>query len=133
MIYYLLKYQAISKYYYLPVMIKCHIDRGDEKQVIEEFGPTNTQNVKFTFVERMMREQGIYPEVGDIILDRERYYEVTNVNANSIDFGNDDQYIYNADNFESSSLNKRGQNVVFELETVMIRVTKLNLLPYKLQ
>jgi hypothetical protein len=81
----------------------------------------------------MMQKQGIYPEVGDIILDRERYYEVTNSNENWIDFGNDDQYIYNAPNFESSSMNKRGQSLVYELDTVMTRVTKLNLLPYKLQ
>jgi len=125
--------EATSKYYYMPVMIKCYIDRGDEKQVINEYGPTNEQNAQFWFVHEMMRIQGIMPEVGDIILDRERYYEVTNVNENWIDFGNDDQYIYNAPNFESSSLNKRGQSLVFQCDSVLSRVTKLNLLPYKLQ
>ena len=34
---------------------------------------------------------------------------------------------------KSSSLNKRGQSLVFELDAVMTRPIKLNILPYKIQ
>lgn len=125
--------ESLSKQYFKPVVIKCYIDRGDEIISIAEYGSTNTQTSKFWFVHEMMEKQGVLPEVGDIILDRERYYEVTNVNENHIMFGNDETYLYNAENFDSSSLNKRGQSLVFELDTVMTRVSHLNLLPYKLQ
>jgi len=125
--------ESTSKWYYQPVLIKCYIDRSDELQVIEDYGVSNTQKSQFWFVHEIMQKIGVMPEVGDIILDRERYYEVYNVNENWIDFGNDDQYIYGASNFESSSLNKRGQSLVFELDTVMTRPLKLNLLPYKIQ
>jgi hypothetical protein len=125
--------ESMAKYYYNPVMLKCHIDRGDETFEAGDFGPSNTQTIKVILVHEMMVKQGVLPEVGDIILDRERYYEVTNVNEVHISFGNDDQYIYDAPNFESSSLNKRGESLVFELAATLMRPTKLNLLPYRIQ
>lgn len=125
--------ESLSRWYYQPVLIKCYIDRGDEQQVVEEYGLSNTQKIQFWFVHEMMVQIGVMPEPGDIILDRERYYEVYNVNENWIDFGNDDQYIYGYPNFESSSLNKRGQSLVFELDAIMTRPVKLNILPYKIQ
>ena len=106
----------MSRWYYQPVLIKCYIDRGDEQQIIEEYGLSNTQKSQFWFVHEMMAKVGVLPEAGDIILDRERYYEVYNVNENWIDFGN-----------------KRGQSLVFEIDTIMTRPVKLNLLPYKIQ
>jgi len=124
--------ESLSKYYYKPIEIKCYIDRGDEQIVVEEYGPNNTQQSKFWFVHEVLQQIGVYPEVGDIILDRERYYEVHNVNENHIMFGNDDQYyLYN--NFDETPLFKRGESLMFELDTHMTRVTKLNLLPYKIQ
>jgi len=125
--------EALSKWYYNPIMLKCHIDRGNETFEPGDFGPSNTQTIKVFLVHEMMLKQNLLPEVGDIILDRERYYEVTNVNEVHISFGNDDQYIYGANNFDSSSLFKRGESLVFELDATLTRPTKLNLLPYKIQ
>jgi hypothetical protein len=75
----------------------------------------------------------VLPEVGDIILDRERHYEINNINENHIMFGNDDQYYYNANNFTETPLFKRGESLMFELDTHMTTITRLNLLPYKVQ
>jgi hypothetical protein len=125
--------ESLVKYYYEPVMIKCYLERGDETYVIEEYGPDNSQQVKFFFVHVMLEQIGVLPQVGDIILDRERYYEVHNVSENLIDFGNDNDYLMNANNFDEAPLFKRGQSIVFELDGHMSRVSKLNLLPYKLQ
>ena len=99
---------------------------------VDDYGPTNTQTSKFWFVYEMMLQIGVFPEVGDIMLDRERYYELHNVNENHIMFGNDDQY-YLQGTFESNPLFKRGESLMYELDAHMTRVTHLNLIPYKLQ
>jgi hypothetical protein len=125
--------ESLNKIYYEPVMIKCYIDRGDEVISIGEYGPTNTQISKFWFVHEVMVQVQVLPEVGDIILDRERYYEINNINENHIMFGNDDQYYYNANNFTETPLFKRGESLMFELDTHMTTITRLNLLPYKVQ
>jgi hypothetical protein len=124
--------ESLSKYYYEPVMMKCYIDRGDERIQVDDYGPTNTQTSKFWFVHEMMLQIGVFPEVGDIMLDRERYYELHNINENHIMFGNDDQY-YLQGTFESNPLFKRGESLMYELDAHMTRVTHLNLIPYKLQ
>ena len=124
--------ESLSKYYYEPVMMKCYIERGNEQIQVDDYGPTNTQTSKFWFVYEMMLQIGVFPEVGDIMLDRERYYELHNVNENHIMFGNDDQY-YLQGTFESNPLFKRGESLMYELDAHMTRVTHLNLIPYKLQ
>jgi len=125
--------ESTVKYYYEPIMLKCYLERSDEVYTIEEYGPDNTQQIKFFFAHVMLEQVGVLPEVGDIILDRERYYEIHNVNENLIDFGNDNNYLMNANNFDEAPLFKRGQSIVFELDSHMTRVTRLNLMPYKLQ
>jgi len=125
--------ESTTKYYFEPVMLKCYLERGDETYSVEDYGPDNNQTIKFFFVRAMLEQIGVLPEVGDVILDRERYYEIDNVNQNLIDFGNDNDYLMNANNFADSPLNKRGQSIVFELNGHMTRVSKLNLMPYKLQ
>ena len=47
--------ESTSKWYYQPVLIKCYIDRGDESQVIEDYGVSNTQKSQFWFVHEMMQ------------------------------------------------------------------------------
>ena len=122
-----------GKFYDDPVLLYSLITVGDNTSPTSDLGVNFDWPVSFAFLRDDLVDANVHPEVGDIILDRERYYEVYNVNENHIDFGNDDQYIYGYPNFESSSLNKRGQSLVFEVDAVMTRPVKLNILPYKIQ
>lgn len=125
--------ESLSKWYYQPVLMKCYLERSDENFEVGDYGPSNNQTMKVLFVREMLVQQNLLPEVGDIILDREKYYEVTNVNENHIMFGNDEKYIYGSPNFDSSSLQDRGESIMIEVDTTKVKPTKLNLLPYKLQ
>ena len=43
------------------------------------FGPDRNQNVVYKFRERDCITTGFFPEIGDIVLYNERFYEVDNV------------------------------------------------------
>jgi hypothetical protein len=51
--------ESTSKWYYLPVNMKCYIDRGDEKQDITEYGVYNNQENKYWMVHEMMVKEGV--------------------------------------------------------------------------
>ena len=44
----------------------------------EGFGSDVSQNIEFRFDRWMLEEKGIYPEIGDIVLFDQSYYEIDN-------------------------------------------------------
>lgn len=70
---------STGKIFYPGVPMTCHIKRENIDTPTENFGPDRKQNVKFAFREKMLKEINLYPEVGDVIIFNERYYEVDGV------------------------------------------------------
>jgi hypothetical protein len=108
-----------NKTYRDPVLINCLIERGDTEQAVDEFGMDITRKIVCRFLRDdlagidLSLEQpadiygftySIVPEVGDIVLWNNDYYEVDNVNENQLVVGKDPSYSYssNTDNFGSS-------------------------------
>lgn len=96
--------EGLNKYYKDPVLINGLIERGD-------FGFTNTDitlNVNRSIVVRFFRNDlvvaNVVPEVGDVVLWNEDYFEVDNVNENQLVVGKDPSYSYDNEinNFGSS-------------------------------
>lgn len=96
--------EGIEKYYKDPVLITCLIERGD-------FGFQNTDttlNVNRIITARFFREDltcaDVVPEVGDVMMWNEDYFEVDNINENQLVVGKDPSYSYSdgTENFGSS-------------------------------
>ena len=71
--------EAISKTWYPGVQLNVLIDKSQQSQNYEGFGPNTNQDVQYNFDRFMLEEKGIYPEVGDIIFFDQSYYEINNV------------------------------------------------------
>lgn len=96
-----------------PVLINCLIDRGDQITTTDEFGSDVVRDVKFRFlrddlagnslnIELNNDAKGftynIVPEVGDVILWNNDYYEVDGLVENQYFMGKNPDYSYSSDN-----------------------------------
>jgi hypothetical protein len=111
--------ESSKKIYNDPVLINCLIERGDINPSSDDLGP----EINRTIVCRFLRDDlagidlstelgpdaigftyNIVPEIGDVILWNNDFYEVDGVNENQLIVGKDYNYSYssNTDNFGSS-------------------------------
>jgi hypothetical protein len=83
---------AGAKFYHEPVIFNALISRDEQTQPVDEFGVDFSWNVEFRFFRDDLVDANIIPEVGDIIMYQEAYYEVDNTNANQYFVGKDPAY-----------------------------------------
>ena len=114
--------EAIEKWYYPPVEVRCLIERGTFTNTDTEFGVDINQTVTVTIPVTYLKEINFIPEVGDIITDQERYYEVNSV---------DRQFVTLPGTGTSESvIGTPGQIILFVLSAYLTRTSKLNLVKY---
>lgn len=113
--------EALNKSYIGPVLLNCLIDRGDWEAPTDEFGVDTTRDVKFRILRDDLIDANIVPEVGDIVMYNEVYYEAHNVNSNQLILGKDDRYAY------SPGLENFGNNYSTILVCHLTRSSKLNI------
>jgi len=128
--------ESTKKLYNDPVLINCLIERGDTAPLTNEFGMDVTRNMKFRFLRDDLAgidlsselpadgtgfAHGIVPEVGDIIMWNNDYYEANNVNENQLIVGKDPSYSY------SSNTDSYGSSWSIILECFYIRPEKLGI------
>ena len=111
--------ESVKKTYNDPVLLNCLIERGDTDPKTDDFGMDVTRNMKFRFLRDdlvgidLSTDQpadgrgftyNIYPEVGDVLMWNNDFYEANNVNENQLVVGKDPLYSYasQTDNFGSS-------------------------------
>ena len=86
--------EAMNKYFIGPVLIPCLIERGDFERENTDYGPDARRDTKFRFFKDHLMEAEVVPEVGDVIMYNQGYYEIDNVNENQYILGKDPNYIY---------------------------------------
>ena len=86
--------ESLKKYYIGPVLLNCLIVRGDTASVQVEYGRDFTRPMNFRFFREHLVEANVVPEIGDIVMYNESYYEVDNVNENQYVVGKDNSYAY---------------------------------------
>jgi hypothetical protein len=84
-----------AKFYHEPVILNTLISRGEQTQPVDEFGVDFNWDLEFRFFRDDLVDAKLVPEVGDIIMYNEAYWEVDNTNANQYFVGKDPAYPYN--------------------------------------
>lgn len=84
--------EALQKNFLEPVKINCLITRGDQVVDIDEFGPDLGREASFACLKQDLEDITLVPEVGDIVMWHEDYYEVDTVRENQYFYGRNDKY-----------------------------------------
>jgi len=115
--------ESLEKWYYPPLELKCLLERGDYTNPDDEFGVGISQTLTVKITRDNFEAINILPEVGDIVTDQERYYEVRDLNTSIITIpGSTAQ--------NAGSGGTAGQILLYGLTCYLTRITKLNILPY---
>lgn len=117
--------EAPGKNYYEPLKIACLIDRQDQQWGSDDFGSDIRQEVTFKFLKLELKEINLVPEVGDIILFRNNFYEVDAKIENQLFMGRDPDYAM------SEETTNIGGSFSVLVDTHISRVEKLNLIPLR--
>jgi hypothetical protein len=102
-----------TKIYYDPVLVNCLIERSAQEWTTDSFGPDVTRKIQLRFLRDDLRgyelsielpeggkgfQYGILPEVGDVVVWQNNYYEIDDVLENQYFVGKDPDYSYSIDN-----------------------------------
>ena len=112
--------ESLEKWYYPPMEIKCLIERGGLTYVDTEYGSDPSQSITVSIPRANVEQFNFTPEVGDIIVDRDRYYEVTTADAQF--------YTAAGAPISIQTANSTGNLVIYILTCSLTRMTRLNIL-----
>ena len=117
--------EAPGKNYYEPMKIACLIDRQDQSWSSDNFGPDVNQLVNFQFLKNELLTINLIPEVGDILLFRNNFYEIDNKIENQLIMGRDKDYAISTETIDF------GESFSVLVSAHLSRVEKLNLVPLR--
>jgi hypothetical protein len=117
--------ESMGKMYYEPVRIACLMQREDQTWSSDDFGSDVNQPVNFRFLRDGLVEINLIPEVGDILLFKNNFYEVDSKVENQLILGKDPDYAI------SDGTTDFGSSHSIILNTHLSRVEKLNLIPLR--
>jgi len=116
--------ESVEKWYYPPVEVKCLIERGEFAYTDTEYGPDVNQTITIKIPKLNIDETGLNftPEVGDIVTDQERYYQIHTIDRSFITIP--------GGSGAGSTVGTPGQIVLYSLTGHLTRTTQLNLIQY---
>ena len=117
--------EAPGKNYFEPLKIACLIDKQDQSWSSDDFGPDINQTVSFRFLKKELQDINLLPEVGDLILFRNNFYEVDSRIENQLFMGKDPDYALSTETIDF------GGSFSMIVNTHISRIEKLNLIPLK--
>ena len=117
--------EAPGKNYYEPLKIACLIDRQDQAWSSDDFGSDVNQSVGFRFLKNELKDINLIPEVGDILLFRNNFYEIDSKVENQLILGRDPDYAL------STETTDFGNSFSILVNAVISGVQRLNLIPLR--
>ena len=114
--------ESLEKWYFPPVEVRCLIERGTFTNTDTEYGVDTNQTITVTLPVTNLQDLNFTPEVGDIITDQERYYEVSSVDRQFLTLP--------GTGISESTIGTPGQIVLFVASAYLTRTSKLNLVKY---
>lgn len=118
--------ESLTKSYIGPVLLNCLIVRGEYTTVSEDFGPDRKRAVSFSFLKGSLVQANVIPEIGDVIMYNELYYEADNLNENQLVLGKDSNYAY------SEGLEGFGNSFSITIDTHMTTPERLGIKQFRL-
>ena len=86
--------ESLNKKFNGPVLINCLLERGATESSNDSFGVDTARSLVVRFFRPHLITANVIPNIGDVILWNEDYYEVDNVNENQLVVGKDPSYAY---------------------------------------
>ena len=117
--------ESMGKMYYEPVRIACLIQREDQSWSSDDFGSDLDQKLTFRFLKEGLKDINLFPEIGDILLFRNNFYEVDSKIENELILGKDPDYAISTGTLDFGN----SHSVI--LNAHLSRVEKLNLIPLR--
>jgi len=117
--------ESTEKWYYPPIEVKCLLERGEFTNTDTEYGVDTTQTITVTVSKTEFETTyNFTPEVGDIITDQERYYEVSSIDRKFVTLP--------GTGTSASTVGTPGLIVLYVLSAYLTRTSRLNLIKYSL-
>ena len=117
--------EAPGKNYFEPLKIACLIDRQDQSWSSDSFGSDVNQTIGFRFLKKELQDINLLPEVGDLLLFKNNFYEVDSKVENQLILGKDPDYAM------ATETTDFGKSFSIMVNTHISRVEKLNLIPLR--
>ena len=117
--------EALGKVFYEPVRIACLINKQDQAWSSDDFGSDVNQSIDFRFLKVSLKDINLVPEVGDILLFKNNFYEIDTKVENQLILGKDPDYAI------STGTTDFGSSFSIIINTHLSRVEKLNLVPLR--
>ena len=117
--------EAPGKNYFEPLKIACLIDRQDQSWSSDSFGSDVNQTIGFRFLKKELQDINLLPEVGDLLLFKNNFYEVDSKIENQLILGKDPDYAM------ATETTDFGKSFSIMVNTHISRVEKLNLIPLR--
>ena len=117
--------ESVEKWYYPPIEVKCLLERGEFTNTDTEYGVDTNQVLTVTVSKTEFETTyNFTPEVGDIITDQERYYEISSINRSFVTLP--------GTGTSSSTVGTPGFIVLYVLSAYLTRTSRLNLIKYSI-
>lgn len=84
--------EASEKIFWSPIKYNCLIGRGDQRSTVDDLGVDIVREVKFNMLRQDLIDTNVEPEIGDIVMWLENYYEIDNITENQLFVGKDNAY-----------------------------------------
>ena len=117
--------EAPGKQYFEPLKIACLIDKQDQSWSSDNFGSYINQTISFRFLKESLQNINLFPEIGDLLLFKNNFYEVDERVENQFILGKDPDYAIATETIDF------GKSFSILLNTHISRVEKLNLIPLR--
>ena len=117
--------EAPGKNYYEPIKIACLIDKQDQSWSSDDFGSDINQTIGFSFLKESLQDINLFPQVGDLLLFKNNFYEVDSRVENQFILGKDPDYAI------ASETTNFGKSFSILVNAHISRVEKLNLIPLR--
>ena len=86
--------ESSNKTYNNPILVNCLIERNAQAWTETEFGTDVTREINVRFLRDILVDINLVPQVGDVVLWQENYYELSGIVENQFVVGKDPVYAY---------------------------------------
>ena len=117
--------ESEKKVYYEPLLIPCLINKEDQVWNESEFGTDITQQMTFSFLRADMVKKDLVPQIGDVVLFNNDYFEFNSIVENQFFAGKNPDYSMNEDTDDF------GVSLSIICKASKSRIEQLNTIPFR--